>query len=106
LAARSVRMRPSSAAHPARTGLAGADRRFIPASTGGKNRKLLAELCRTAARAFRPFPIIGPDQNLVFLSAFPALKFVNRHAAKYRDGPQSSSRQEFRHKKAQRGTKK
>src|SRR5437762_949340 len=87
----SVRMGPPGAAHSAGTWFSRSGGPFIGACTRGENRKLPRKLRGPAVRALGSLPIVRADKNLAVLPALPALKFVNRHPAKYRGTRKSSS---------------
>ena len=83
VAAHSVRVRLASAAQPARTRLAGADRlRAVPCNTGRENRQFLLQPRRAAVRTFSSLPVDGAHEDFAVLVAFVAMKFVDRHGTK------------------------
>ena len=92
-AAHSVRMRLASAAQPARTRLAGADRlRTVPGNTGRENRQFLLQPRRAAVRTFSSLPVSGALEDFAVLLAFVTMEFVDRHGPKVAGRGKISSR--------------
>src|SRR2546425_75591 len=86
-------MRLASAAQPARTWLAGANRlRGVPCNTGRENRQFLLQPRRAAVRTFSSLPVGGPHEDFAVLVAFVTMKFVDRHVTKVARGGKISSR--------------
>ena len=78
-----MRMRLASAAQPARTRLASADRlRGGPRNTRREHGQFLLQLRRAAMRAFSSLPFGGPHQDFAVSVAFVTMKFVDRHGTK------------------------
>ena len=76
-------MRLASAAQPARTRLASADRLSgVPRNTRGEHGQFLLQLRRAAMRAFSSLPFGGPHQDFAVPVAFVTMKFVDRHGPK------------------------
>jgi hypothetical protein len=76
-------MRLASAAQPARTRLASADRLLGgPRNTRGEHREFLLQLRGAAVRTFSSLPFGGPNQDFAVPVAFVTMKFVDRHGTK------------------------
>jgi hypothetical protein len=92
---RSMPVRSSRAAHAARVGRTGANRRWLTHAARvcrGEHGQLLLQLCRTAMRTFRSLPSAGADQDFAVLLALLTMKFVNRHGESVTPPPEFSSR--------------
>ncbi len=80
------------------TAAAAVSRRRVAAADvgGGKHRKFLRYLRRTAMRAFRPLPVARTDEDFAVAFALLTMKFVNRHEGKITFCGGSTSGNRFR----------